>query len=240
MAREDAVGVLGGELAAVVGVARLDDDRAPLRGPGQREASLDVDLLAVEGERPGVGSCEEPAARGVGDEVPRRPGVPELRGRLEQLAPAHVAVPVVEVAAAAEVAAGERVGRRHEVPPRAAVGEVVEGAQRAGELVGLVVRRGERRHEADALGHRGERGEDRERLGAPHDVEVVHVARVLAQAQALGEEEEVELRALGGLGQVHEGREVDVAAGRRVAPHRRVVHAREVGGEVDLALAHAT
>ena len=57
---------------------------------------------------------------------------------------------------------------------------------------------------------------------------------VLAQAEALGEEEEVELAPLGGLREVDERREVGLAARLRVAPHGRVVHAREVRGEVDL------
>ena len=77
-------------------------------------------------------------------------------------------------------------------------------------------------------------GEHGERVGPADDVEVEDPAAVLAQTQALGQEEEVELAPLGRAGQVHERREVDLAARRRIAPDRRVVDAGEVGGEVDL------
>ena len=94
MAGEDAVRVLGGELAPGVGVSRLDDDRAALRRARQREAPLDVDLLARVAKRTRVGPGDEHAARGVRDEVLRPPGVPQPGGRLQQLAPADVAVVV--------------------------------------------------------------------------------------------------------------------------------------------------
>ena len=57
-------------------------------------------------------------------------------------------------------------------------------------------------------------GQDRQRVGAADDVEVVDLAALLAQAQALGEEEEVELAPLGGLGEVDERVELDLALGR--------------------------
>ena len=59
-------------------------------------------------------------------------------------------------------------------------------------------------------------------------------AEVLAQPQPLGEEEEVEQALLGGVGQVPERGEVDLAAGVGLGPDRGVVHAREVRGEVHL------
>ncbi len=70
--------------------------------------------------------------------------------------------------------------------------------------------------------------------GRPDHVQVVDLAALLAQSQALGQEQEVELGALGGLREVREGVELDVAARLRVAPHGGVVDAREVGGQVDL------
>jgi hypothetical protein len=65
----------------------------------------------------------------------------------------------------------------------------------------------------------------------------VDPAALLAEAEALGQEEEVELRALGGLREVDERVELDVAAGAGVAPDRRVVDPGEVGRQMDL-LAH--
>jgi hypothetical protein len=76
---------------------------------------------------------------------------------------------------------------------------------------------------------------------APDDVEVVEEALVLAQAQALGQEEVVEEAALGVGGEVLERLEVDLAARVGGAPDGRVVDAGDVGGEVDLSLrGHAT
>ena len=115
-----------------------------------------------------------------------------------------------------------------------AAGEVVERGELAGHLVGLVERGVDRAGQPEPVGDGGERGQDGEGVGPADDVEVVDLAVLLAQPQPLGEEEEVELGALGGLREVRERAELDVAAGRRVAPHGGVVDAGEVGGEVDL------
>ena len=72
------------------------------------------------------------------------------------------------------------------------------------------------------------------RVGSADGVEVVDLAALLAQPQALGEEEEVELAALGRLREVDERVELDLAARPRVVPHGGVVHAGEVRGEDDL------
>src|SRR6201999_2426681 len=75
--------------------------------------------------------------------------------------------------------------------------------------------------------------EDREGVGPADDVEVVNAAAMLPQPQPLGEEEEVEQPALGGLRQVHERVELDLAARLRVAPHRGVVDARKMRGQMN-------
>jgi hypothetical protein len=80
-------------------------------------------------------------------------------------------------------------------------------------------------------GDAGQRRQHGERVGAADGVEVVNLAPLLAEAQALGEEEEVELAALGRLCQVDERLELDLALRLRITPHRGVVHAGEVGGE---------
>ena len=115
---------------------------------------------------------------------------------------------------------------------------MVQRGELAGQLVGLVEGGVDRPGQPEPVGDGGERREDGERVGPADDVEVVDQAVLLAQPQALGEEQEVELRPLRGLREVPERREVDVAPGRRVAPHRGVVHPGEVRGEVDLLLRH--
>ena len=88
-------------------------------------------------------------------------------------------------------------------------------------------------------GDGGKRGQHGGGVGAADDVRVEDLARVFAKPQPLGEEHEVELAALGGARHVLEGCEVDLAAGSRIAPHRRVVDAWEMRGELDL-LGHVT
>ena len=189
-------------------------------------------------ERPSMSNCGPRANRTRRSTNAPSPSAtspsPSWRADLDELRGALVAVVAVEEAAAAEVLAGERVGRGDRVPRGPAVAQVVERGELAGQLVGLVERGVERGGEADAVGDGGQRGEHGERVGPADDVEVEDPAAVLAQPQALGEEEEVELAPLGGLGEVDERGEVGLAARLRVAPHRGVVDAGEVGGEVEL------
>ena len=83
-------------------------------------------------------------------------------------------------------------------------------------------------------GDRGERGEHGQAVGPADGVEIVDLAALLAQPEAFGEEEEVELAPLGGLREVDERVELDLAARARVVPDGGVVHAGEVRGEDDL------
>ena len=57
---------------------------------------------------------------------------------------------------------------------------------------------------------------------------------MLAQTQPLGEKEEVEPAAFGGLCEPPERLERDLTAGLRIAPHGGVVDTREVRTEPDL------
>jgi hypothetical protein len=111
---------------------------------------------------------------------------------------------------------------------------MVKAGELPGHLIGLVEGGVDRPGQAEPAGDRRERGEDRERVGTSHHVEVVDLAVLLSQPQPFGEEQEVELGPLGGPGQVREGTELDVAAGPGIAPDRGVVHARKVRGEVNL------
>ncbi len=212
VAREDGVGGGRGQLAPGVAVARLEDDRVALRAAGRREPAPDVDVAA--------GVLELAAVR-----------VPHAHRGPDHLARPLVAVGVVEVAAAAEVLAGEGVGRRDHVPPRPPAGEVVERGQLAGQLVGLVEGGVERARQPQVGGHRGQGRQHGHGVGPAHHVEVVDPAALLPQAQALGQEEEVEAAPLGHPGQVLERGEVDLAARPGVGPHGGVVHPGEVRGQ---------
>ena len=228
--------MLGGEVPPIGGVAGLHDDRASLRGARHIEERVDVEEATVEAHRRDTCAVEEDAGLGIRHDRVVLPRCPQPLGDLGELGRPRVPVGVVEVAAAAEVRAVEGVGAGHRVPAGATAGQVVERRELTGELVRLVERRRERADETDVLGDPGERREDRERVGAPEHVEVVHLPAVLAQPQTLGQEDVVEQPALGVAGEVLERGEVDLAARGRVGPHGLVVHTGEVGGEVDLAL----
>ena len=147
--REDHLGVLGGEVPPVGGVARLHDHRVPLRAARNVEPPVDVELRAAMAERRDRVVGEEAPARAIGHHGVGRPAVPQLLREAHELRGARVAVGVVEEAAAAEVRAVERVRARDDVPAGAPVREVVEGRELSGELVRLVERGAERADEAD-------------------------------------------------------------------------------------------
>ncbi len=226
-----------GELPPAVGVACLQDHGVHLRASRrcERAGNVEIQALVLETGRAG---CQELTLLLVGGDRVRRPGLPQLTRGLHELGGAHVPVTAVQVAAAAEVLAGERVGRRHHVPPGPAAGQVVKRGELAGDLVRLVVRRLDGPGQAQVVGHRGDRREHGDRVRAADHVQVVDLAALLAQPQPFGEEEEVERAGLGGPRQVRERAELDLAARRGVAPHRVVVDAGEVGPE-DHLLAHA-
>lgn len=231
---EDRVGRRRGELPALVGVARLEDDRPALRSARHVEMAADVELphVVVESARIGVG--EEEAGLLVGDDLVPVPGVEQLPGRRQELLGALVAVLLREIAAAPEVLAGELVPRGDDVPRGPPRREMVERGELPCHFVRFVEGGVDRPRQAQLVGDGGQGAQHGERVGSADYVQVVDLPVLLAQAQPLGQEEEVELGALGGPGEVGEGAEVDLAAGGRVAPHGAVVDAGEVGGEMDL------
>ena len=137
VASEDHVGVLRRQLPTSVGVAGLDHHRVALRAAGDVERALDRELVALVGEAAAV-------------------RVPEHAGHLDELGRPLVAVVARKEAGAAEVLAGEGIGRGHGVPRGTPVAQVIEGRELAGQLVGLVERRVERGGEADAVGDGGQ------------------------------------------------------------------------------------
>jgi hypothetical protein len=162
------------------------------------------------------------------------PGVEQLPGRLQEGPRPLVPGFLRQEAAAPEVLAGERVPGGDDVPGGPAAGQVIEAGELARHLIRLVERGVDRAGQAEPVGDRSQRGEHGEGVRAAHHVQVVDLAVLLTQTQALGEEQEVELGPLGGAGQVREGAELDVTAGPWITPHRGVVHAGEMRREMNL------
>jgi hypothetical protein len=147
-----------------------------------------------------------------------------------------VAARHVNIAAAAEVLAGPAVHGGDDVPGRAAAREHVERREATGECVGLVVSRVLCCDETDAVGDGGEGCEVGLRVGAARDVDFDDLAEVLAQAQALAEEERVKEAALGGLDGLAERLEVDLVEGRGRLPVDALVDAGVEHAEVDVGV----
>ena len=98
----------------------------PLGRTGDTEPPLDVELAAAVHKAALLRVREKPAVAHIGHDGTFVPRVPQLACCLEELAGTLVALPSCQVAATAEVLAGERVPRRHHVPGGAPFGEVVE------------------------------------------------------------------------------------------------------------------
>jgi hypothetical protein len=231
---EDRVRARGGELAALLGVAGLEDDRPSLRAARHVELTADVEVHVVVLERARLGLGEELAGRLVGDDLISAPGVEQIPGGLQEGTGSLVPGVLRQEAAAPEVLPGERVPGSDDVPGGPAAGQVVQAGELPRHLIRLVESGVDRARQAEPVSDRGERGQDGKGVRAAHHVEVVNLAVLLPQPQALGEEQEVELGAFSRPGQMREGAELDVAARARVAPDRRVVHAGKVRGEMDL------
>jgi len=205
-----------------------------LRRTRQGTHPANVELWTAMFDHTNAGGVDVDAAVPIGEHGVGCPTVPELASHGDELLGPLVAVGVIQESAAAEVLPGERVRRGDNVPSRAAVRQVVERGELPCHFERFVEGGVDRACQAEAIGDRGQCRQDRERVGPAHDVEVVNATAVLTQPQPLGEEEEVEQPALGGLRQVHEGVELDLAARLRIRPHGRVVDAGEMGGQMDL------
>ena len=90
------------------------------------------------------------AARAVAHEGVVVPTVPELGYDIDEFAGALVAFGVRRELGVAEIAGGVVIGRRHDIPGRAAAGDVVERSELARDVVGFGEARRDRATEADA------------------------------------------------------------------------------------------
>ena len=234
---EDDVGVAGGEVAALAGVAGLEDHRVALRAARQGRAEVDVEVVAADGA-PVDGARRPPRRRRRSRRRRRRRASrPRWRaGHVEELLGAPVAVGVVEVAAAAEVLPGPRVVGGHHVPAGAALGEQVETGQAAGQVGGLVERGVGGGDQPDPLGAAASAASWVIASGRPATSRSWTRPVHLAQPQPLAEEERVEQAAFGGLGDLAVRLRGDLRAARRVRPDRPVVDALEEDPEVQLGV----
>jgi hypothetical protein len=204
-----------------------------LRTGGKRCDTTNIELGAVELHRDDSLRVHIDSRVGVGPHRIVGPAVPEAAGHGDELLCAPVPVGVVEESGTPEVLTGERVGRGHHVPAGAAVGQVVQGGELPCDFEWFVECGVDGACQADPVGDGGQRCQHGEGVGPADDVEVVDAAAMLTQPQPLGEEEEVEQATLGGAGQMHERVEVDLAARLGIRPHRGVVDARKVRGQVN-------
>ncbi len=182
-----------------------------------------------------LGAVEEDAGGAVAGEGVVLVGVPQGAGELDELLGAAVAGVVVVVVLEPVVAGGAGVAGGHDVPPRAAGADEVEGGQAAHQVEGAVEAGGRGADEPDPAGLGGQRRQERQRL---EPVEVVG-RRVRGDELAVDDEEQVEAAALGELGDLGEPGDADAGVAGDVGVEPQRVHAGAAGAvgnrpEVDL------
>ena len=106
MGGEDDVGVAGGEVPPLAGVACLEDHRVALGAARQGRRHFDVDQVIVNLDRPHRSGPQPRWRVGPRAECAVGPAVPDRPGGAQHLLGPPVAIGVVKVAAAAEVLAG--------------------------------------------------------------------------------------------------------------------------------------
>ena len=158
----------------------------------------------------------ELAARLVVQEGIVVPAVPQARHHIGKLFRALVALGMCEVVVPVEIECFVLAGRGDQVPPCPAAGDVIERCELAGDMVGLVEAGRGRTDEPDALRHRRQRRQQRDRL----ELGLVAMGRsaqeghiVPACAHAVGQEDQIELGGLGSARQCNVVLEVDARVG---------------------------
>ena len=210
-----------------------------LRRARDVERAADLEVLALVIERMQLRRIEELPARLVAHEGVVVPAVPQRGDHLGEFVGALVALGVAIVRVAVEV---QRLGRHaggDQVPAGAPAADVIERGELPRHMERLVVARRRGAGQPDALGDAGERRDQRDRLEIG---DVLRRARQrihmrLAHADVVGEEDHVELAALGGPRDLDVVLEVDPGVGLRlrVPPRRDMVAGRiEEGAEPEL------
>jgi hypothetical protein len=209
VAHEDRVGALGGQVAAVLRGAGLEDHRLALGRAGDVQRALHRQELALVTQGVQLVGIEEHAAGLVVDQGVVFPAVPETLDDVQILGRQAVAGVVRQMLGLAEVLGRAFQPGGDDVPAGAAAADVVQRGELAGHVEGLGIGDAERGHQADVLGHRGQGRQDGDRLEA---VQIVR-AGLGVDRQAVGDEQEVELALLGQLGGAAVVLEIGAGAG---------------------------
>ena len=227
------------QLAAGVRLPGLHNHRLALRRAGNHQRSAHRKMLALVMQHVQLGRMEEQALRLVHDEGVVLPGVPEALRHLDELGGAAIAVIVRRMLVVAEVERLRSRRRRHHVPADAALAHLVERREHPRHMERIEIGGRRRRDQADVACHRRKRAEQRQRLDPHrHRGALPHLGVVGAERRvAVGVKDEVEQRALGGLG------DFDVLAQVRVGvrSHARIAPGRDVmsgSGEEKAKLHH--
>jgi hypothetical protein len=122
MQSEEGIGVPRAERAAVVGVARLQQYRMPLRSGGQRREPAHAELRTRVFDAANPIRIDVDPGFEVGQHGIDFPAVPELTSDHEELLGPHIAVGVIEKSPAPEIFTGEGVRRGDHVPSGSAAG----------------------------------------------------------------------------------------------------------------------
>ncbi|GAA3310975.1 hypothetical protein GCM10020295_79470 [Streptomyces cinereospinus] len=218
---EDGLGVLGGELLAVLRRTGLHQQRVALRGARYVQGALHREVLPAMVDLPHLVGVGVDAALTVEQDGVVLPAVPQLGGDLDELARPLVAQRVLQVLVLPEVAGLVHGAGGDDVPAGPAAADVVQGGELAGGVEGLVEGGGDGGDQAHVLGDRRQGRQQGERFEAAERV----VADLAPQGQSVGEEDGVEQAALGGACEVLEVAQVGdtFGLGARMPPGGVVV-----------------
>ena len=241
-ARQGHFGEFCGHRDHVVGAAGLHDHWMALRRARNVERAEHRKMLAAMVEVVQFFRMKELPGFLVAREGIVVPGIPQSEDNAGELARPVVALAVLVMFFAAEIARLVFLARGDEIPTGAAAGEPVERSELARDVERLVVARRGGRHETDMAGVGGKRREQRQRL------EIGDVLRRAAQrlhmrlphAEIVGQEHHVEFAALRRAGDFEIVLEIDAGVGLRAGmpPRRHMVAGRiEEGAEPHLAFA---
>ena len=167
-ARKDHLRGFGGELAAGIRGAGLDDDRPALDRPGDVQGPAHRQELALVVEDMHPLRVEIDAVLDVADEGVLGPAVPEAGHDVEELAGAAVALAMLHMLGQSEIERGVGVGGRDQVPSGAPAADMVERREPPRDHVGRLEGGGGGGDQPEMLGHHRQRRQQGQRVERGH------------------------------------------------------------------------